>query len=156
MTIGSHILPWRQTGTQTPRLKSAWRAPLQQYKRCVGIAVLLNTRFKMNQRPRSLSAWKPNLPVSLAGKMFWPRRALRRQSRVSHLWRCAHQQPPVAYFPPAKPLQLRGPLPTSHFFCFKPRGELQEGKFIDFDSIRLVRQQQLLDTACCSLLAEGR
>ena len=28
-------------------------------------------------------------------------------SRVSHPWRCAHQQPSVAYFPPAKPLQRR-------------------------------------------------
>ena len=27
---------------------------------------------------------------------------------------------------------------------------------LDLDSIRLVRQQQLLETACCSLLLEGR
>ena len=27
-----------KTGQQTPRLASAWRAPLQQFKRCVGIA----------------------------------------------------------------------------------------------------------------------
>ena len=36
------------------------------------------------------------------------------------------------------------------------RGGLEDGKFMDFDSIRLVRQQQLLETACCSLLPEGR
>ena len=32
----------------------------------------------------------------------WSTKALRRQSRVVRSWRCAHQQPPVAYFPPAK------------------------------------------------------
>ncbi|CAM9095002.1 unnamed protein product [Ascophyllum nodosum] len=32
-------------------------------------------------------------------------KALRRQSRVSHPWRCVHVQLPVAYFPPAQPLQ---------------------------------------------------
>ena len=36
------------------------------------------------------------------------------------------------------------------------REGLEDGKFMDFDSIRLVRQQQLLETACCSLLPEGR
>ena len=61
----------------------------------------------------------PDLPcgddVLVEGAMPHP-------SRVSHSWRCAHQQPPVAYFPPAKPLQLRGPLSTSHFFSFtRPR-----------------------------------
>ena len=39
----------------------------------------------------------------------WSRTALRRPSRVSHSWRCAQRQPPVAYFPPAKPLQQQGP-----------------------------------------------
>ena len=68
MALGSHVLLWRQTGPQTLRLKSARRAPLQQYKRCVGIAVLLNKGFKMDRRPLSLSAWKPNLPISLAGE----------------------------------------------------------------------------------------
>ena len=43
-------------GPQTPRLKSARRAPLKQYKRCVGIAVLLNKIFKIDRRHRSLSA----------------------------------------------------------------------------------------------------
>ena len=42
--------------------------------------------------------------------------ALRRPICVSHSWRCAHQQPPVAYFPSAKRLELRGPLSTSHLF----------------------------------------
>ena len=36
------------------------------------------------------------------------------------------------------------------------RGGLEDGKFMDFDSIRLVRQQQLLETVCCSMLPEGR
>ena len=45
-----------------------------------------------------------NLPLSLVGKTFWSRTALRRPSRVSYPWRCAHHQPLVAYFPPAKPL----------------------------------------------------
>ena len=37
-------------------------------------------------------------------------------SRVSHPWRCAHQQPPVAYSSPAQPLQRRGPPSTSQLF----------------------------------------
>ena len=41
---------------------------------------------------------------------------MRRPNRVSQPWRCAHHQPPVAYFPPAKPLYLRGSLSTSHLF----------------------------------------
>ena len=36
------------------------------------------------------------------------------------------------------------------------RGGLEDGKFMDFNSIRLVRQQQLLETACCSILPESR
>ena len=39
MTLGSHVLPWRQTGPQTRRLASARRSPLLQFKRSVGIAV---------------------------------------------------------------------------------------------------------------------
>ena len=42
--------------------------------------------------------------------------ALRRQSHVSHPWRCAHQQPPMAYSPPVQPLHRRGPPLTSHLF----------------------------------------
>ena len=30
--LGSHVLPWWQTDSQTPRLASAWRAPLRQCK----------------------------------------------------------------------------------------------------------------------------
>ena len=60
------------------------------------------------------STGPPALPYSgddaLIGK------ALRRPSRVSHPWRCAHQQPPVAYSSPAKPLQQRRPLSTSCLF----------------------------------------
>ena len=55
MALGSHVLPWRQTGPQTRRLKSARRAPLQQYKRCVAIGVPLHKMFKMDRRHRSLS-----------------------------------------------------------------------------------------------------
>ena len=36
------------------------------------------------------------------------------------------------------------------------QGGLEDEKFMDFDSKRLVRQQQLLGIACCSLLPEGR
>ena len=48
--------------------------------------------------------------------VFWSRTALRRLSRVSHPWRCAQQQPPMAYFPPAKSLQRQGSPSTSQFF----------------------------------------
>ena len=37
--------------------------------------------------------------------MPWKTAALRRPNRVSYPWRCAQDQPPVAYFPPAKPLR---------------------------------------------------
>ena len=37
-----------------------------------------------------VEAEPPDLP---AEKAFWSRRALRRPSRVSHSWRCAHQHP---------------------------------------------------------------
>ena len=47
-------------------------------------------------------------PLALPCRMTsWSRTALRRQSRVSHPWRCAHQQLPVAYLPYAKPLQRK-------------------------------------------------
>ena len=38
--LGSHVLPRWETGQQTPRLASVQRAPLQQFKQCMGIAVL--------------------------------------------------------------------------------------------------------------------
>ena len=37
-------------------------------------------------------------------------------SRVSHPWRCAQQQPPVAYSPPAKLLQQQVPPLTTQLF----------------------------------------
>ena len=40
----------------------------------------------------------------------------RRPNRVSHPWRCAQQQPPVAYFPPAKFPQQRRPPSISRLF----------------------------------------
>ena len=36
---------------------------------------------------------KVEIPLSLAGMMWWSRTALRSPGRVSRLWRCAHQQP---------------------------------------------------------------
>ena len=41
MTLGSHVLPWWQTDKHIPRLGSVRRAPLQQFKRCMKIALLL-------------------------------------------------------------------------------------------------------------------
>ena len=61
----------------------------------------------------SVSARKLNLPLSLAGMTSWSTAALRRQRRVFHPWRCAHQQLPVANFPLAKPLQRQGSLTVS-------------------------------------------
>ena len=72
---------------------------------------------------------RPNLPLSLAGVTFWSRTALRCLSRVSRPWRCAHQQPPVAYSPPAKPLQRRGPPSTSHLSeSTRPSRRILEGR----------------------------
>ena len=39
-----------------------------------------------------------------------------RPNRVSQSWRCADHQPPVAYFPPAKPPRQRRSPSTSHLF----------------------------------------
>ena len=87
--------------------------------------ILLDKRFKMDRKPRSVSALWPNLPISLAGETFWSRKVLRRPSRVSHPWRCAHQQPLVTWFPPAKPPQPRRPISTSHLFGFaRPRRQI--------------------------------
>ena len=53
---------------------------------------------------------KVELPLSLTGMMSSSRATLPHPNRVSHSRRCAHHQPLVAYFPPAKPFQLQGPL----------------------------------------------
>ena len=114
-TAGSYVLPLRQTWLQTKRLASARRAPLLQFKQSMGIAVL-HKGSEPARRVRPVSSRKLNLPLSRAGITSWSRMALRRQSYVFHPWRCAHQQPSVAYSPPTQPLQRRGPLLTSHLF----------------------------------------
>ena len=113
-TLGSHVLPWRQTGKHILRLASARRAPLRQFERCMGIAVLPTGVIPARRLPRPVSAWRPILQLSLVGMTFRSTTALRRPSRVSHPWRCAQHQPPVAYFPPAKHLRQRRPYSTSH------------------------------------------
>ena len=51
---------------------------------------------------------------------------LRCPNRISHPWRCAHHQPPVAYFPPAKPQRQRRSPSTSHLFgSARPRRRIQ-------------------------------
>ena len=55
----------------------------------------------------------PTLPCRMA---FWSTTALRRPSRLSRPWRSAQHQPPMAYFPPAKPLRQRKPSSTNHLF----------------------------------------
>ena len=126
-----------------------------KYKRYVGIAFPFAGWNPARRSTRPVSAWWPNLPLSLVGTAFWSRTALRRPSRVSHPWRCAQHQPPVAYSPPATPLQQRRPPSTSHFFgSTRPRIRILRRKLKDFNFISLVRQQ-LLETACCPLLPEG-
>ena len=45
-----------------------------------------------------------------------------------HPWRCAQQQPPVAYFPPAKPLQWRRPPSTTRLFgSARPKRRILKG-----------------------------
>ena len=62
--------------------------------------------------------------------MSWPKTALRHPGCVSHLWRCAHQQLPVAHFPPAIPLQQEVPPSTTQLFGFaRPKDN-----FADFNS----------------------
>ena len=54
---------------------------------------------------------------------------LRRPSRVSHPWRCAHLQPPVAYSPPTKPLRRRGsPFISRVFGSAQPRRQIHRGR----------------------------
>ena len=118
----------RQTGQRTQRLTSVPRAPLRQYKRCLGIAFLLAGLIPARRPPRPVSAGKPYLPLSLAGMALWSRTALWRPRRVSHTWRCAQQQPPVAYFPPAKPLQQQEPPSTTQLFgSARPKRRILKG-----------------------------
>ena len=71
---------------------------------------------------------KAEPPASLAEMTSWSRTVLRRQSRVSHPWRWAHQQPPVAFSPPAKLLQRRGLHFTSRVFgSAQPRRRILRG-----------------------------
>ena len=53
--------------------------------------------------------------------MSWSRAAIPRPSSVSHPWRCAHQQPLVAQFPPAKPPQRRPPSTSHYYSSTRPR-----------------------------------
>ena len=47
----------------------------------------------------------------------------------SHSWRCAHQQLPVAYSPPAKPLQRRGsPFISRVFGSAQPKRRILRGR----------------------------
>ena len=114
MTLGSHVLPSRQTGKYTPRLASARRAPLRQFKRCMAIAVLpiglIPTRCVLVMTAPDL--W----PSLVQGRISWWATALRCPCHVSHPWRCAQQQPPVAYFLPLKPLRQQRLPSTSHLF----------------------------------------
>ena len=115
------------------------------------------TAQKIQEEPKNSISFdmKTEPPVFLAGKTFWSRAAMPRASRVSHSWRCAHQQPLVAQFRPAKPPKQRRPPSTRHFSVLLHRGgELEEEKLMDFNSIRLVRQQ-VLETTCCPLRPEG-
>ena len=43
---------------------------------------------------------------------------MRRPNCVSHSWKCAHHQPPVAYFSPVKPPRQRISPSTSHLFFY--------------------------------------
>ena len=57
------------------------------------------------------------------------RTALRRPSRVSHPWKCAHHQPPVAYSSPVTFLRQQEPPSISHLFgSLQPRGRIQRRK----------------------------
>ena len=155
MTLDSHVLPWSQTCKQTRRLASAWRVPLKQYKQCMVIA-FLSTGSILTRYARPVSVRKSNLQLFLAGTTSWSRMAPRRLSCGSGPWRCTQQQPPVAYFPPEKPLQQQGPPSTT----LRPLISLvlpdRRENFEDFSSIRLVRQQFLEEQpACCPLLSEG-
>ena len=77
-----------------------------------------STSFGMKAEP-------PALPRRMTP---WSTTMLQRQSRVSHPWKCAHQQPPVAYVPPAKPLQRQGSPITSRIFgSSQPRRRIIRG-----------------------------
>ena len=67
-----------------------------------------STSFGMKAKP----------PFSIVEMTFWSRTAMRRPNRVSHPWRCTHHQPPVAYFPPAKPIRQRRLPSVGHHFGF--------------------------------------
>ena len=123
---------------------------------------MLNKWFKMDRRPPSLSAWKPDLPISLAGKTFWSRRGhyvarvvfpiLGDSLANSRRWLSSHRRSLHSH---GDHLQRA----TSSVLSDRgdeSRGGLEDGKLTDFNSIRLVRQQTsgdclLLHTAGGSL-----
>ena len=99
-----------------------------------------------------VKAETPDLP---SGKTFWSRTALRRPScspilgdahNSSRRWLRSHRQNLHSY---------GDHLQRATFSVLRDRGdEFEEKKIMDFNSIRLVRQQ-LLETACSPLLPEG-
>ena len=106
--LGIHVLPLCQTGKQTRRLASARRAPLRQYKRCIGIAVLPTGLIPIGCVLPALVMTAPDLRhPHVKRRMPWKTTALRHPNRVSHPWKCAHQQSLVAYFPPATSISTR-------------------------------------------------
>ena len=80
-----------------PRLamEADGRADMKTRERTEGAATTVQAIHRNSWTAQKVQEG-PNLPISLAGKKFWSRAAMLRPSRVSHPWRCAHQQPLVA------------------------------------------------------------
>ena len=67
-------------------------------------------------------------------------------------WRCAHQQPPVAYSPPAKFLQRGSSFISRVFGCAQPRKQTLGGRQFNTPC---TTTGALVEPASCPLLAEG-
>ena len=155
MTFGNHVLLCRQTDPQTPRLGSARRAPLLQFKRCMGIAVL----------PTGLILTRCVLPASVmtartsGTPMFMgecPGRQRRCGTQVvspilgdvltnSRWWFTCHRQ---------NLCNKKDHLQQFTSSALLDRGDERKGEnFMDFSSIHLVRQQ-FPKTSCFLFLPE--
>ena len=160
MELGSHVSPWRQTGKQTRRLASARRAPQQQYKQCGGVFFLhagLNPAQTPN-RPVGVRTEPPALPCrddvvvecgAAASESCLPSLEGRPSTTAGGLVPTGEASKATETNPSESPL----------WFCSTEETDLEAKASMDFNFIRLIRQQQRLpgeEPVCYSLLPEGR
>ena len=102
-------------GQANARTRECTEGTATAVQRCMGMAVLSTglTPIRYVLPASEMTALDLRHPL-VQGRMSWSTTLLRRPTRVSHPWRYA-QQPPAAYFSPAKPLRPRRSPSTGYF-----------------------------------------